>query len=211
MWPAVVEFGIVRAGRILALGLVFLALLLLIACNSVAPVIKVGLVAPFEGREREVGYDVLYSARLAVREINAAGGIGGTRVSLVALDDGGDTEFAAATADSLLIDPQVVAVVGHWLPETTAVARPRYEVGRLAFLAGGEAPFAAADPAQLSDEFVAAYTAVTPFDEVPGPYAGPAYDAFQTLWQILAQAEQQAGAIDRSSVYAVEAVPAGGQ
>jgi ABC-type branched-subunit amino acid transport system substrate-binding protein len=211
MWPSAVEFGTARAGRILALGLAFLAVLLLSACNSVAPVVKVGLVAPFEGREREIGYDVLYSARLAVREINAAGGIGGTRVALVALDDGGDAEFAAATADSLLIDPQVVAVVGHWLPETTAVARPRYEAGGLTFLAGGEAPFAATDPALLSDEFVAAYTAVTPFDEVPGPFAGPAYDAFQVLWQLLAQAEQQAGTIDRDSVHAVAKLREEGQ
>lgn len=211
MWLAAVERRMNRLVRLGMPGMVFLVLILLSACQSVAPVVKVGLVAPFEGREREIGYDVLYSARLAVREINAAGGIGGTRIALVALDDGGDTEFAAATADSLLIDPQVVAVVGHWLPETTAVARPRYEKGGLTFLAGGEAPFVAADPALLSDAFVAAYTAVTPFDEMPGPYAGAAYNAFQDLWQILAQAEQQAGTIDRRSVNAVGGVPEGGQ
>ena len=84
--------------------------------------VKVGLVAPFEGRHRAIGYDALYSARLAVRELNAAGGIDGTRVALVALDDSGNPEFAAATADSLIVDPNVVAVVGHWLPETTAAA-----------------------------------------------------------------------------------------
>lgn len=187
----------------LLLWLVLSAILfiLLTACHSVDPVVKVALVAPFEGRHRAVGYDVLYSARLAVREINAAGGINGTRVALVALDDSGNPEFAAATADSLIIDPAVVAVVGHWLPETTAVAHPRYVDDGLAFFAGGEPPFDGTDPALLPPEFVAAYTAVTPFDETPGPYAGPAYEAYQSLWRVLESAQDQHGAITRATVH----------
>ena len=71
---------------------------LLSACNSVDPVVKIGLVAPFEGENRAIGYDAIYSARLAVREINAAGGIGGHRVALVALDDSSDTGLAQENA-----------------------------------------------------------------------------------------------------------------
>lgn len=182
------------------LALTFLSILLLVGCQSVAPVVKVGLVAPFEGRHRAVGYDALYSARLAVRELNAAGGIEGTRVSLVALDDSGNPEFAAATADSLIVDPEVVAVVGHWLPETTAAAEIQYSDGGLLLLAGGEAPLQPSDPQQLSAEFVTAYMAVTPFDEMPGPYAGPAYDAYQSLWRLLADTQKQHGEITRSTV-----------
>lgn len=185
---------------LLVIFLVLLPLLLLAGCQSVAPVVKVGLVAPFEGRHRAVGYDALYSARLAVRELNAAGGIAGTRVALVALDDSGSPEFAAATADSLIVDPDVVAVVGHWLPETTAVAEPRYAGGGLTFLAGGEDPLNPRDPQDLPPEFVEAYTAVTPFDEMPGPYAGPAYEAYQSLWRLLEEALEQQGAITRSTV-----------
>ena len=110
------------------------SLLALSGCQSVAPVVKVGLVAPFEGRYRDIGYDVIYSARLAVREINEAGGIGGTRVALVALDDNGNPEFAQATANSMVIDPAVVAVVGHWLPETSGVSAPIYAQNNLPFL-----------------------------------------------------------------------------
>ncbi|MCJ7548609.1 MAG: ABC transporter substrate-binding protein, partial [Anaerolineae bacterium] len=53
-------------------------------------IVKVGLVAPFEGSYRHVGYDAVYAARLAVREINAAGGIAGRQLELVAYDDRGD-------------------------------------------------------------------------------------------------------------------------
>jgi len=188
----------------LAAGMLWLLLVpgIFSGCQSVAPVVKVGLVAPFEGRHRDIGYDVLYSARLAVREINAAGGIGGTRIALVALDDGGNPENAEATANSLLIDQNVVAVVGHWLPETTETAVPIYTEGDLVLLPGGEEPFAASDPALLPARFVASYEEVTPFDETPGPYAESAYDAFQLLFELFADAQNGNGQINRHSVQA---------
>ncbi|MEW5989660.1 MAG: ABC transporter substrate-binding protein, partial [Chloroflexota bacterium] len=116
-----------------------LFLVLLTACGRTAPVVKIGLVGPFEGRYRPVGYDVIYSARLAIRESNLAGGIGPYRVALVALDDGGDAELAQATAASLVIDPAVVAVIGHWRPETTTAAAPVYQVAGLPFISTNEA------------------------------------------------------------------------
>jgi ABC-type branched-subunit amino acid transport system substrate-binding protein len=85
-------------------------------------VIKFGLVAPFEGRYRPVGYDAIYAARLAVRERNAAGGVGGYRVEVVAYDDGGDAQTAVERARQLALDPQVVAVIGHYRIETTRAA-----------------------------------------------------------------------------------------
>lgn len=180
------------------LGFVWLLVIFLLSgCASVDPVVKIGLVAPFEGQNRAVGYDVIYSARLAVREMNEAGGIGGYRVALVALDDSSDPTLAAQTARALVADPQVVAVVGHWGEETTAVAAPIYAAAGLAHLPGGDS----SDPAALSADFRAAYEAVTPFDETPGPYAGPAYDAFQLLWQALAEAKEKTGTIDRTAVF----------
>lgn len=171
------------------------------ACASVDPVVKVALVGPFEGRYRDVGYDAIYSARLAVREINRAGGINGHRVALVALDDGGDPELASQAAASLVVDPGVVAVAGHFLAETTAAAAPIYDSAGLALLPMGEPPFAAGDPAQLPGDFLDAYASVSPFDEVAGPYAGTTYDAFQLLLHALAKAEES-GSITRSSVQA---------
>jgi branched-chain amino acid transport system substrate-binding protein len=69
-----------------------------------------------------VGYDAIYAARLAVRERNAAGGVGGYRVELVAYDDGGDAQAAVERARQLALDPQVVAVIGHFRIETTRAA-----------------------------------------------------------------------------------------
>ncbi|MCB9422933.1 MAG: ABC transporter substrate-binding protein [Ardenticatenaceae bacterium] len=177
-------------------------LLLLTGCQSVDPVVKVALVGPFEGQDRAIGYDVIYSARLAVREVNEAGGIGGYRVALVALDDGGDPELARQVAESLVIDPAVVAVVGHWEEVTTDTAVPIYTAAHLPIIQTGAPPFGEYDPALLPADFIQAYEAVTPFEETAGPYAAPAYDAFQLLWLALDKAAQDDPELSRQSVAA---------
>lgn len=108
---------------------------LLAGCAVTRPTIKIGLVAPFEGRYREVGYEVIYAVRLAVREANAAGGVAGYSVELVALDDSGDPAMAAEQARKLAADPQVVAVIGHWLDATTRAAAPEYAQAGIPLLA----------------------------------------------------------------------------
>ena len=96
----------------------------LTACSvgSTAPVVKIGLVAPFEGRYRAIGYEAIYAARLAIREINHAGGVNGMRIELIALDDGGERDRAIEQARKLAIDPQVIAVIGHYRPDATGAA-----------------------------------------------------------------------------------------
>lgn len=180
--------------------MVWLALIAQTSCARVDPVVKVGLVAPFEGRFRPIGYDVIYSARLAVREVNREGGIGGYRVALVSLDDSGDPMLAASTASSLVLDPAVIVVIGHWLPSTTAVAAPIYAEADLPIIATSGVPFSSVDPALLPGAFLDAYDAVTPFDEAAGPFAGPAYDAFQLLWAAMGEAYESRSAIDRAGV-----------
>lgn len=190
-----------RHGHALAAVLITLCLLVsAYGCASVDPVVKIGLVGPFEGEHRAIGYDVIYSARLAVREINQAGGIGGYRVALVALDDAGDPELARQTAVSLALDPHVVAVIGHWLPETTAAAAPVYAQVNIPFIPMGVPPFGSSAPAALPVTFRQAYEAVTPFDEVAGPYAGATYDAFQLLWQALEKGKGTQTTLDRAAV-----------
>ena len=120
------------------LALVFC--LLLAACVPVTrPVFKIGLVAPFEGRYRGVGYEVIYAVRLAVREANARG-VAGHAVELLALDDSGDAAMAVTQARKAAADPQVVAVIGDWLDATTLAATPEYAAAGLPLLATTAAP-----------------------------------------------------------------------
>lgn len=103
--------------------------------GSVRPTIKIGLVAPFEGRHRAVGYDVFYAVRLALREANEAGGVSGRYVELIAYDDGGDPALAAQQARKLAVDPDVVAAIGHFRADATAAALPIYAESGIPLLA----------------------------------------------------------------------------
>jgi branched-chain amino acid transport system substrate-binding protein len=105
--------------------------LLLIGCTpwggsfaprSTRPVVKIGLVAPFERRYRTLGYEVLYAVKWAIRERNDAGGIAGTAVELVALNDNDDPAESALQAKMLALDADVMGVVGPFSSGTLASA-----------------------------------------------------------------------------------------
>lgn len=116
----------------------FLSLLLLLAaCGGEAP-IRVGLAGPL--REPR-GTAMRVAAELAVAEINAAGGVRGRPLELVALDDSGTAQGAVAVARRLAGDPAVVAVVGHLTSGATLAAAPIY---------GGAQPVTVVSPSASS-------------------------------------------------------------
>jgi ABC-type branched-subunit amino acid transport system substrate-binding protein len=116
---------------------------LLTACTVVRltrPVVKIGLVGPFEGPYRYVGYDAIYAARLALQAANAAGGVArraGYSVELVAYDDQGTLDGARVAARNLVQDPQVIAVIGHFRDETTEAAHELYDQVGLPLVVAG--------------------------------------------------------------------------
>lgn len=84
-----------------------LLLLILTACavTHTPPLSRIALLAPFEGRYREIGYDALYAARLALAESGRA------NIDLLAVDDGGTARIALDRAHALADDPLVKAVI----------------------------------------------------------------------------------------------------
>lgn len=102
--------------------------------GSTRPIVKVGLVAPFEGLDRPLGYEVLYAVKLAIRERNAAGGVAGYMVELVALNDDNDPVVAAQQAREMAVDGDVVGVIGHFSSPTTLAALEEYRQAGLALI-----------------------------------------------------------------------------
>jgi ABC-type branched-subunit amino acid transport system substrate-binding protein len=204
----------------LSLFLVVVLSLCLSACVATQPVIKIGLVAPFEGRFRAIGYEAVYAARLAIREINARGGVRGYRIELVALDDRGEAGRASEAAQQLIIDPQVVAVIGHYRPATSAAALTVYCASRVPVVAIeisrapddcqgvglfiGRAPddrwgderltfvSNAPDPNTLPQaaDFVKSYNAIPIDGTRAGPIALQTYDVMYLLFDAFARAEK---------------------
>lgn len=104
--------------------------LLLGGCTLIArtkPVIKIGLVAPFEGRYRALGYEVLYAVKWAVHQRNEAGGVAGHMVELVALNDDDDSKTSAFQARKFAVDADVMGVIGPFSEAALAEAAPVYD------------------------------------------------------------------------------------
>lgn len=150
-------------------------------CSRTPQVVKVGLVAPFEGEQRELGYDGIYAARLAVREFNANQDDNGVKLSLVALDDSSEAKLAAGNAQALAIDPAIVAIVGMGGNETRLATAENIAESSISFIHIGVPPFETTDPADYPADFRQAYAEVTPFDEEAGEWAGSVYEAFELI------------------------------
>lgn len=161
-------------------------LVVLAGCfGSTPPVVKVGLIAPFEELHRDDGYAVLHAVRLAVSQRNAAGGVAGRQVTLAALNDNGQPEQARRQAANLGVDHDVLGVVGP-LQAATAQAAGQQLAGLdlpwlpLASLAPEEQPggFALeASPAALAGraaELLAEQGIAGPVAVVTDPAAAPA-------------------------------------
>lgn len=94
-----------------ALVIWFVICLILGGCAAGTPrVVKIGLIAPFEGPSRPLGYSVLHAVRLRLQQWNEGGG--SPKVELVALNDDGDANMAATLPNQLAIDPDVMLVLG---------------------------------------------------------------------------------------------------
>jgi branched-chain amino acid transport system substrate-binding protein len=89
--------------------------------------IVIGLAGPFS---QPRGVAMRQAAELAVKEINARGGVHGRRLVLRVMDDSGRPDVALGVARSLADDPAVVAVVGHLTSSTSLAAARVYGAGR---------------------------------------------------------------------------------
>jgi ABC-type branched-subunit amino acid transport system substrate-binding protein len=109
------------------------------------PLVKIGLAAPFEGLDRPLGYEALQGVKLALAERNAAGGVGGYKVELVALNDFDEPHEAQLQARELAADPAVVGVVTGWTGATARVSLPIYRQAGLAVVVPWSVPPELAD------------------------------------------------------------------
>ena len=103
--------GCDKIGRALSAARVVFCLLtslLLLSCSSMRPVVKIGLLAPFEGLHRESGYEALSAMRAALADYP----LDEFEALPLALDTSADPAQARRAAAKLLRDDSVAAVVG---------------------------------------------------------------------------------------------------
>ena len=83
------------------------------AIPAIAQDIKLGVVAGMSGPGTSYGIGIRQGAEMAVKEINAGGGIKGRKISLVVADDASDPA-QSVTAVQRLVNEPVDLVVGGW-------------------------------------------------------------------------------------------------
>ena len=74
----------------------------------------IGLDAPLTGDLASGGILVRDAAQLAIDEVDAAGGIGGSQLVLDARDDTFDPDKGAVNTAAFIADPKTVAMIGPW-------------------------------------------------------------------------------------------------
>lgn len=88
------------------LGSLLLLLLLGAACSQLTiESQRIVLLAPFEGRLRDIGYEALYATRLALSDYKPG------HISLLAVDDGGNRENALMRAQTFLQDNSIIGII----------------------------------------------------------------------------------------------------
>ncbi|ATW27898.1 ABC transporter substrate-binding protein [Candidatus Formimonas warabiya] len=107
--------------------------------------IYIGWVAPLTGACANDGQQMNNGARLAVEEINDAGGINGWQVELVYADDKSDPKEAANIATKFVSDPDIVAVLGNYNSSCVLSGAPIYNEARIPVVHVGTSPVITAE------------------------------------------------------------------
>lgn len=101
-----------------------------------ADTIKIGLMAPLTGSWASEGQEMKQVTSLLAEELNAAGGLLGKDVEIIAEDDGGDPKTAALAAQRL-ITKGVVAVIGTYGSSVTEASQNIYNESNVIQVANG--------------------------------------------------------------------------
>lgn len=97
---------------LLSLGLLTATMTPALAQMNTGP-IKIGMNCTYEGGSAEMGVSVRAAVRIAVKEINAVGGVGGRKIELIERDDKAKPDVGVQVAEDLVNQERVVATIGY--------------------------------------------------------------------------------------------------
>ncbi|MBN9530257.1 MAG: ABC transporter substrate-binding protein [Alphaproteobacteria bacterium] len=100
--------------------------------------IKIGMIIPLTGTTSQYGTTMSIAAKLAVNDINGAGGVGGRQIEVVIEDDRSNPEAAVRAARKLIDIDKVVAIGGSYASAVTSAIAPLcWESRTVLFTASG--------------------------------------------------------------------------
>ncbi len=120
------------------------------ASSAAGGTIKFGTISPNTGSLAAYGEAVVNGMKLAVEEINAAGGILGKQLEMESLDDKGDSTEGANAFNKLADDSSISAVIGSVTSGVTTGLAPLANEAKITLLT----PTATADTVTEDDDYV---------------------------------------------------------
>ncbi len=103
-----------------------MALLLGSGLASAADTVKIAVPSPYTGPAAAYGDNVKAGVEMKVAEINAAGGVNGAQVIVEYLDEQCDPKEAATVSSKIVMDDEIVGIVGHLCSSAHLAALPIY-------------------------------------------------------------------------------------
>jgi branched-chain amino acid transport system substrate-binding protein len=100
---------------------------------------KVGMFNPLTGANADIGNGVLRGAKLAIKQLNAAGGLLGSQIELIYYDDAGDTDQSVNCVERLLEQDEVHSIIGSTLSGSDLAVGHLIEAGKVPLLGPGTA------------------------------------------------------------------------
>lgn len=99
-------------------------LVLALSCSKEGGQLKIGEYGSLTGDKATFGTSTHHGIQMALDEINAAGGVGGIPIALITEDDQGRPEEAATAVNKLIVQDQVLAVLGEVASSNSLAAAP---------------------------------------------------------------------------------------
>jgi branched-chain amino acid transport system substrate-binding protein len=93
--------------------------------------IKVGVYGDLSGQTSSFGESTRNGVRMAIDEINAAGGINGRKIEVVVEDDQGQPQQASTVVTKLINQDKVVAIIGEVASSNSLAAAPRAQEAKV--------------------------------------------------------------------------------
>lgn len=156
--------------RLITLGCLTLALLVLAIGPAWAKTIRIGLMCPLTGSWASEGQDMKQIVELLAAETNKAGGIDGAQVEIVIEDDGGDPRQAALAA-TRLTTKDIAAVIGTYGSSITEASQNIYAESGILQVATGSTAI------RLSEKNLPLFFRTCPRDDEQGLVAAKTLDA----------------------------------
>src|SRR5262245_42567823 len=108
------------------LGMLAVAAIAIAAATPASAQMKIATVGPMTGQYAAFGEQMKRGAEMAVKDINAAGGVLGQQLVLQIGDDACDPKQATAVANKLVSD-KVIFVAGHYCSGSSIPASDIYK------------------------------------------------------------------------------------